>query len=65
MKPEMQEIYPELKKIEKEIQVLKILVIKSQKLPSKKVALEGALEGIKIREKDIEEAKKAIFKFSA
>jgi len=64
MKPETQEIYPELKKIENEIQVLKILVIKSQKMPKKTVKLEGSLKGVKIKEEDIEEAKKAIFKFS-
>ena len=59
-----QEIYPELKKIENEIQVLKILVIKSQKIPKKIVKLEGILKGVKIEEEDIEQAKKAIFKFS-
>lgn len=65
MKPEIQEIYPELKKIENEIQVLKILIVKSQKIPKKVVKLEGLLKGVKVDEKDIEEAKKAIFKFSA
>jgi hypothetical protein len=65
MKPEVKEIYPELKKIENEIQLLKILVVKSKKLPKKRIKLEGALKGIKVDEKDIEEAKKAIFKFSA
>ncbi|MEM5802285.1 MAG: hypothetical protein QXQ18_02795 [Candidatus Aenigmatarchaeota archaeon] len=65
MKQEVKEIYPELKKIESEIQILKILVVKTKKLPKRKVALEGLLKGIKIEEKDIEEAKKAIFRFSA
>jgi hypothetical protein len=65
MKPELKELYPQLKKIESEIQILKILVIKSKKLPKEKVELEGVLKGIKIEEKDIEEAKKAILKFSA
>jgi hypothetical protein len=65
MKPELKELYPQLKKIENEIQILKILVIKSKKLPKEKVELEGVLKGIKIEEKDIEEAKKAILKFSA
>jgi hypothetical protein len=58
-------IYPELKRIESEIQVLKVLIIKSKKLPKKRVALEGMLKGIKVEEKDIEEAKRAIFKFRA
>jgi uncharacterized 2Fe-2S/4Fe-4S cluster protein (DUF4445 family) len=65
MKPELKELYPQLKKIESEIQILKVLVIKSKKLPKEKVELEGVLKGIKIGEKDIEEAKKAILKFSA
>ena len=65
MKPEMREIYPELKKIEDDIQVLKILLLKSRKMPRKNVKLEGALKKVRIEEKDIEEAKKSIFKFSA
>jgi hypothetical protein len=64
MKPEVKEIYPELKKIEDEIQVLKILVVKSKKLPKKVIKLEGVLKGIEVDEKDIEEAKKALFKSS-
>jgi len=32
-------------------------------IPKKKVKLEGLLKGIKINKKDVEEAKKAIFKF--
>jgi hypothetical protein len=65
MKPETREIYPELKKIENEIQILKILFMKYRKMPKKAVKLEGALKGVKIEEEDIEEAKKSIFKFSA
>ncbi|MEM5843390.1 MAG: hypothetical protein QXL97_01580 [Candidatus Aenigmatarchaeota archaeon] len=65
MKFESKELYPELKKIESEIQILKVLVIKSKKLPKKKIALEGLLKGVKIEEKDIEEAKRLVFKFSA
>jgi len=65
MKPEMREIYPELKKIEDDIQVLKILLLKSRKMPRKTVKLEGALKKVRIEEKDIEEAKKSTFKFSA
>ena len=65
MKPEMREIYPELKKIEDDIQVLKILLLKSRKMPRKTVKLEGALKKVRIEEKDIEEAKKSIFEFSA
>ena len=65
MKPEMREIYPELKKIEDDIQVLKILLLKSRKMPRKTAKLEGALKKVRIEEKDITEAKKSIFKFSA
>jgi len=65
MKPETREIYPELKKIENDIQVLKILLMKSRKMPRKAAKLEGTLKGVRIEEKDIEEAKKSIFKFSA
>jgi hypothetical protein len=64
MKPEMREIYPELKKIENDIQVIKILLLKSRKMPRKTAKLEGALKKVRIEEKDIEEAKKSIFKFS-
>jgi len=64
MKPETREIYPELKKIENDIQVLKILLLKSRKMPRKTAKLEGALKGVRIEEKDIEKAKKSIFKFS-
>jgi len=39
--------------------------VKSKKLPKKVIKLEGALKGIKVDEKDIEEAKRALFKFSA
>jgi hypothetical protein len=65
MKPETREIYPELKKIESDIQVLKTLLMKSRKMPRKTAKLEGTLKGIRIEEKDIEEAKKSIFEFSA
>jgi hypothetical protein len=64
MKSETREIYPELKKIENDIQVLKILLMKSRKMPRKTAKLEGALKKVRIEEKDIEEAKKSIFKFS-
>jgi len=61
---EAKEIYPILKKIESEIQVLKLLIIKSRKVPKKIVKLEGALKGIKVSEEEIEEAKRALFKLS-
>ncbi len=58
------EIYPELKKIESELKEIKILILKSQfQLTQKKpIKLRGLLKGVKFSEKDIEEAKKAIFK---
>jgi hypothetical protein len=54
---EAKEIYPTLKKIESEIQVLKLLIIKSRKIPNKIVKLKGALKGIKVSEEEIEEVK--------
>ena len=63
MNPETREIYPELKKIENDIQTLKILVVRSRKMPKKTAKLEGLLKK-EIKEEDIEEAKKSIFKFS-
>jgi hypothetical protein len=65
MKPKTQEIYPELKKIENEIQVLKILVLQSIQIPKQKTALKGILKGVNITEEEIEMAKKSLFKFSA
>lgn len=57
-----QDLYPELKKIEDEIKEIKILIMASQKFPKKVAKLEGALKGIKVSEKDVEEAKKSVFK---
>lgn len=64
MKTESREIYPELKKIENDIQALKILLVRSRKMPRKTAKLEGTLKKVQIEEKDIEDAKKSIFKFS-
>jgi len=58
-------IYPELKKIENEIQNLKILIIRTQQMPKRVVSLKGMLKGITVTEEDIEEAKKSLFKFGA
>ncbi|MEM5881554.1 MAG: hypothetical protein QXR71_03145 [Candidatus Aenigmatarchaeota archaeon] len=65
MRLDLKELYPKLKKIESEIQILKVLIIKSKKLPKRKIALEGLLKGIKIEEMEIEEAKRMVFKFAA
>jgi hypothetical protein len=54
---EAKEIYPTLKKIESEIQVLKLPIIKSRKIPNKIVKLEGALKGIKVSEEEVKEVK--------
>ena len=67
MKHDVKEIYPELKKIETEIQVLKILVLQSMQIPKQKTSLKGLMKGVNVSEEDIEEAKKTmktIFKFS-
>jgi len=58
-------IYPELKKIENEIQNLKILIIRTQQMPKRVISLKGMLKGITVTEDDIEEAKKSLFKFGA
>lgn len=58
---ETSEISAELKKIENDIDSLKILMMKSRSKPRKIAKLEGSLS-IKITEEDIEEAKKSLFK---
>jgi hypothetical protein len=60
---ETPEIYPQLKKIENDIEPIKILLIRRRKMPRKIAKLEGLLKA-EISEEDIEEAKKSIFKFS-
>ena len=60
---ETKEIATELKKIETDIESLKILLIKRRKMPRKIAKLEGSLT-IKISEEDIEEAKKSLFESS-
>ncbi|MDI6807116.1 MAG: hypothetical protein QMD14_04920 [Candidatus Aenigmarchaeota archaeon] len=65
MKFNIKEIYPQLKKIESEIQVLKILMLQSIQIPKQKALLKGLLSGITISEEEIEEAKKLLFKSSA
>ena len=57
-----QNIYPELKRIENDIKEIKILILKSQPIEKKPVKLKGLLKGVKFTERDIEEAKKAVFK---
>jgi hypothetical protein len=59
---ETREIYPELKKIENDIETIKILLMKYRKMPKKIAKLEGLFKG-EITEEDIEEAKKSLFKF--
>lgn len=57
---ESSEISTELKKIENDLQALKIHVLKSRNKPKKIAKLEGSLN-IKISDEDIEEAKKSLF----
>ena len=45
MNSETSEIYPELKKIENDIQSLKILLLKNRRFPKKIAKLEGSLKG--------------------
>ena len=52
----MENVYPELKKIENELKEIKMIL----KMERKPVKLGGALKGAKITEKDIQEAKKSL-----
>jgi hypothetical protein len=65
MTSETSELYPELKKIEADIETLKVLLLRSRKSPRKIAKLEGLIkEKGSVSEEDIEEAKKSVFKFS-
>jgi len=55
-----QEVLTKLEKLEKEI--LKIKKGSEFKLPKKSISLKGILKGVKITEKDIQKAKKSLFK---
>ena len=55
-----QEVLTKLEKLEKEI--LKIKKGSEFKLPKKPISLKGILKGVKITGKDIQEAKKSVFK---
>ena len=60
-----EEIYPELKKIENEIQSLKVLVLQTYQIPKQLVSLRGMgklLTSEEELEKSIQEAKKSLFK---
>lgn len=58
---EESEVSAELKRIENDLDTIKILVLKSKSKPRKIAKLEGSLS-IEITEEDIEEAKKSLFK---
>ena len=55
-----QKVLAKLEKLEKEI--LKIKKGSEFKFPKKPISLKGILKGVKITEKDIQEAKKSLFK---
>lgn len=59
-----QDIYPELKKIENEIKIIKVMIMES-KLPKKNVSFRGMAK-LKVSEEELEksimEAKKSLFK---
>ena len=60
-------IYPELKKIENEIQNLKILILQTYQIPKQLVSLRGMgklLVSEEELEKSLEEAKKSLFKYA-
>jgi len=60
----MQPIYPKLNEIENEIQSLKVLILRTLELREEAkqvVSLKGMLKGIRIEEKDFEEAEKSLF----
>lgn len=50
--------------LEKEVSELKVMVMQ-QTSAKKIVSLKGALKGLKVNEKDIEKAKKSLFKSGA
>lgn len=56
----MEDIYPELKKIENELKEIKV-ILKTQG-EKKPVKLGGLLKGAKITEKDVKDAKKSLLK---
>ena len=55
----MENIYPELKKIENELKEIKMMLKIQERKP---VKLGGTLKGVKITEKDIRDAKKSLLK---
>ena len=55
----VENIYPELKKIENELKEIKMMLKVQEKKP---VKLGGALEGANVTEKDIKNAKKSLLK---
>jgi len=60
----MQPIYPKLNEIEQEIQSLKVLVLRTLELREEAkqvVSLGEMLKGVRVEEKDFEEAKKSLF----
>ncbi|WP_456474805.1 hypothetical protein [Candidatus Pyrohabitans sp.] len=62
----MQEnIHAEMEEIKKEIQNLKILLMKAERKPKRVIKLKGMLKGIEVSEGDIQKAKKSLFKFGA
>lgn len=64
MKPAItREIYPELKKIEGEIMEIKMLILRSQKMPKKPLRLEGVLKGVRVDESEVKEAKQSLLGF--
>ncbi len=60
----MKPLEEKLDLIEKEINELKIIVMR-QNTPKTKVSLKGSLKGLKIDENEIEKVKKSIFKSGA
>lgn len=55
----MENIYPELKKIENELKEIKMMLKMQERKP---VKLGGMLKGVKITEKDIRNAKRSLLK---
>ena len=55
----MENIYPELKRIENELKEIKMMLGANEREP---VKLGGLLKGAKITEKDIKDAKRSLFR---
>jgi len=57
------QLYDKVKKLEREIEEIKLILLKSGKIKraEKPISLEGIWEGIEVTEEDIKSSKKSLF----